>query len=613
MNLEIRKKCNEALNIVKETILLIIRNIWSILVFVLLYAAFNLPACDIAINFFSFIAIRFLKVDYISPDNLMWVITRPSTIVIGLLLLVCFSFIAIFEIAGLMQAFSLSRAKKKASFLGLVTAAVSACEKCLNPKNWFLVIFIIVIFPLTGFITFSSATYGLVIPEFVMDFLLANKLYKTLLYIGYFLFLAIEVTFIFALNFFVLGENNFIKACKESKKLIEGHYIETILTVIFTSIAVFFISTSLSAVFSDILVKISKAGAITGAQKLADFIVLSKNFFNAVFAPIFNVAAITALFFKYLKSSKSISKVSDKAFKNDPFKYRKILAVVIVILLYTFVGAFINKDVIEGINEEIEIPHVVAHRGDSVRAPENTMPAIELAALERNTYIEFDVHITKDGKILVSHDDNLLRVTGKDVNMHEITFDEAMDLDTGAWFGKEYAGTKFALFDDVMKFLKTTDMNVQVEIKPSGYMDSELEHAVVDIIKNNGMENRTMITCLKLAPLLQIEEFAPEIKTVYSMFLAWGNVAKIDKIDGFTIEEENICPTLVDAIHKTNRPCFVWTVNTEERVQYFVDCNIDGILTDDPIMMRNALIACNYNSGIGRILRICIAAMMKGV
>lgn len=613
MKLEIKKKFKEAFALVYDTLILIVRNIKPILIFVLLYAIFNISACDIVFDVFCSIGAKIIGIDYICPDNIVWALTRPTIILIIIIMFVCFSFIAIFEIAGLMHAYSLGHVKKKTTFFGMVDAAIHACEKCLHPRNWLLIFFIIVLFPLTGIITLSSATYSIKIPEFISDFLFANKLYSKLMLILYVVFVFAETIYIFALNFFTLGENNFIKACKESRRLIKGHFLETVICIAATSFAFFVIATSTSAVFSEIIVRISKVGNITGAQKLVQFIGLSKGFFYAVLSPIFNVAAITALFYKYLAKEKSLDKVSKKSFIDTPIKSWRLIRLFIIIGVIYIFGAIFNKDVIKDYANDMNIPEIVAHRGDSVRAPENTMPAIELAAFERNTYIEFDVHRTKDGKILVSHDDNLLRVTGKDVNMHELTYDEAMQLDTGAWFGKEYAGTRFSLLSDVLKFLKDFDMNIQIEIKPSGYGDSELEHDVVKIIKESGIENRCMITCLKLKPLLDIEEFAPEIRTIYSMFVAWGNIEKIDKVDGFTIEEENITETLVKNIHKTNRPCFVWTVNTEDKVQHFVDCGIDGILTDDPIMMRNALISCDYDGGIKKFIRQYLNIMQNGL
>ncbi len=110
-----------------------------------------------------------------------------------------------------------------------------------------------------------------------------------------------------------------------------------------------------------------------------------------------------------------------------------------------------------------------------------------------------------------------------------------------------------------------------------------------------------------------MKELDKTMTTTYSMFIASDNIYDIEDIDYFTIEMNNVNPALIYNIHKQGKKCFAWTVNTEDFVQDLVDSNIDGILTDDPIMMYNALDTVDYDGGIKKLIRFYLRILFKGL
>lgn len=606
------KELIEVKQFVREMVQLIWFNIWPIIIFIVFYSIFNVLGVKAVLNLWLTIATSVIGYGYIGPDNILSVMTSPIFLALTLVALICFSFFAMFEIGALTHAYSLSRIGKKTSLYGMVAAGIVACEKCIRPRNWLIILFLIFILPLTQFITLTSATYCIKVPEFVVDFLIANDLYRVLYVAACLIFLIIELACIFSFNFYTLSDRTFNQSCIESKKLMKKNYIKVILAIFCTSFIFFVIVVSFSAVISEIAVKFSSdTGIVTNKKLIADFQNICKGFLYGTILPVVNIAAITTLFYQILEERSELNKISSKGLNDEKFSIKRIVWLVLILVFLGGAMVYLNRDVIDIPIDERVIPEVVAHRGDSVNAPENTMPAFKLAAMENNTYIEFDVHETKDGVIIVSHDDDLERVTGKNLFVHDLTYAEIQELDTGKWFSQEYEGTKFSTLDEALKFLKDYDMTIQVEIKPTGY-DDHLEEKVVQIIRDNNLVDRCMITCLKLPPLLKIEEFAPDIYTVYSMFVCWGNVSKIP-VDAYTIEESNPYDIMVKDIHDAGKKCFVWTANTEDRVQYFIDTNVDGILTDNPVMMRNAIINCDFKMGIFRLIRNYIDIMINGL
>ena len=151
---------------------------------------------------------------------------------------------------------------------------------------------------------------------------------------------------------------------------------------------------------------------------------------------------------------------------------------------------------------------------------------------------------------------------------------------------------------------------MQIEIKYSGY-NNRLEENILKIINKNDMHDQVIITSLKSKPLKRMKELDPTIITTYSMFFSWQHIEDIPYSDYYTVEESNIDPMLVYNVHSAGGKIFAWTVNSEDSVQYLVDCEVDGILTDDPNMLKKALDGCKYTTGIQQYFRIFTDAMRK--
>ncbi len=222
--------------------------------------------------------------------------------------------------------------------------------------------------------------------------------------------------------------------------------------------------------------------------------------------------------------------------------------------------------------------------------------------MEKTEWVELDVHQTRDGVIVVSHDDNLKRISGEDVCVHDLTYDEILRMDVGSWFSEDYADLRLATLDDVLKVCRDHS-KVQIEIKPTDY-DDHIEEAILQVINDNGMHDQVLILSLKPEPLKRIKELDPTMITAYCMVVAMGRIDDIPFADYYSVEESNVNPELVSRVHASGGQIFAWTVNSDERVQYLVDCGVDAILTDDPTMMRNALDKTKYTTGLARYFRL---------
>ena len=114
-----------------------------------------------------------------------------------------------------------------------------------------------------------------------------------------------------------------------------------------------------------------------------------------------------------------------------------------------------------------DVPRLIAHRGLSAAAPENTIPAFEAAAAAGFSWVEFDVMLSADGVAMVIHDESLKRTAGAKGRVPETTAAELQRLDAGSWFAPEFAGARVPTLAETLQTLARLGLGANVEIKPA--------------------------------------------------------------------------------------------------------------------------------------------------
>lgn len=154
------------------------------------------------------------------------------------------------------------------------------------------------------------------------------------------------------------------------------------------------------------------------------------------------------------------------------------------------------------------------HRGYSALAPENTLAAFS-ALLERDIPgVELDVRLSRDGKVMVIHDENLKRVTGVDARVDECTASRLRRLDAGGWFGDSFRGEKIPLLEEVFELLGDR-LYYDVELKWDRRQGGGLEEAVIERIRGHGLSERCLISSFNPYCVRRIQTLAPELPTAH--------------------------------------------------------------------------------------------------
>jgi glycerophosphoryl diester phosphodiesterase len=236
----------------------------------------------------------------------------------------------------------------------------------------------------------------------------------------------------------------------------------------------------------------------------------------------------------------------------------------------------------------IDLPHpiIIAHRGDKAHAPENTLPAFNLAVEKGADAIEFDVKLTSDGQVIVHHDRLVDRTTDGTGKISKYSFTSLRDLDAGSWFSDGYSGERIPTMDEVFE---TVGKRTHIDVELTNYTTplDDLVTCVVEKVKRHGLQDRMLFSSFFPRNLRKAHLLLPEVPlgllTMRDWKGFWGRTfGWRGDYYAFHPHFTNANAGLVDRVHAMGKRVQVWTVNAEEDLKRMIGLGVDGIFTDDP-------------------------------
>jgi glycerophosphoryl diester phosphodiesterase len=242
---------------------------------------------------------------------------------------------------------------------------------------------------------------------------------------------------------------------------------------------------------------------------------------------------------------------------------------------------------------------IIAHRGFSARAPENTLGAFELAWKSGSDVCELDVYLTADGKTAVIHDKDTKRTAGVKLGVATSKQSELTVLDAGSWKGKEWANEKIPTLEQALATMPQGKQRFFIEVKCGAEIVPELKR-ILEPMKDRAAQlaiiafNREAAAESKNAlPWVQVYRLASgktkdKKPTDLTQLIA---DTKADQLDGLDLSMADFPwdEAMVKQIRDAGFGLYVWTVNKPADAQRFAKLGVDGITTDDPVMVREAL------------------------
>jgi len=229
---------------------------------------------------------------------------------------------------------------------------------------------------------------------------------------------------------------------------------------------------------------------------------------------------------------------------------------------------------------------ITGHRGSKIRAPENTLSALQQAIAEGADYAEIDVQTTADGVVVLLHDADLMRVAAVRRRLRDISLRELGSIDVGSWFAPEFNSERIPTLQEAIDLVRG-HIKLNIELKFT-WPDPTLAKKVGGIIERNGFVSECVVSSLNFPALTEIKQAFPELKTGFIVLQAVGNLARMEA-DFLSISAARATPPLVRRVHRRGMQIHVWTVNNLNNALSMIEMGVDNIITDDPKEIRKLL------------------------
>ncbi|SFH45923.1 glycerophosphodiester phosphodiesterase family protein [Modicisalibacter xianhensis] len=230
---------------------------------------------------------------------------------------------------------------------------------------------------------------------------------------------------------------------------------------------------------------------------------------------------------------------------------------------------------------------VTAHRGSSMKAPENTLAAIEEAIADGADYVEIDVRLTADGTVVLSHDNSLRRLTGLDRDIDEMTLEEVKEVDVGSWFGEVFAGQPIPTLDEVLRLTRDR-IKLYIELKPAPGDMQSLVAAVIERLPE-ARHDDVIVASLSPQVIREVKRQAPQLRTtLFAQFVVRGGL-DTSIIDALGLRHNRVTPESAAVAHRLGYQLHAWTVNSRSEMSRMIDLGVDNIITDRPDVLAEVL------------------------
>lgn len=242
--------------------------------------------------------------------------------------------------------------------------------------------------------------------------------------------------------------------------------------------------------------------------------------------------------------------------------------------------------------------NILAHRGANKHAPQNTLPAF-LKAIELGADgVENDVHLTKDGELVICHNYTIDETSDGTGNISDYTLDELRQFDFGAYFAPEFKGTRIPTLHEFLDIAEPFSI-INVEIKSPKSGEKDIVRKTIDCVREHHLFDRLIISSFDPRLLVEAKEIDPHTRTgllyspdspvieqIFDDPIGYATGIKADALHPLIayVDEEY----LEDA-HKAGLIVNPWTVNLEEAMRLCGEWGSDGIITDLPDVAVNVL------------------------
>lgn len=563
------------------------------LIIEVLFGLFFIPASNYLYN----LAIERNKIEYLTNKNFFAVLDDPLIIMAFLFLL---SLMMLFSLYRMTAMYTIASDTSIKSVGKLLIRSLRHLAGGLKRQNIKGALFLILIHPLAN-VTFLISMYY----RYGLDRIFDLNRYNVAPII--LLLITINTIFMFAYPIVFLNEKTFKEGIEEGWRLFRQHWIRNviyyIIAILVVTVIIFAFFMIFILIFTLININSTNLGIygnfLSALQIIQSVISLS---LVVIFSIVNNFFGVQ-LYLYCLAEDQSMTAcipIREKTGRRNLISSILILGIIFTISIagpkyyrntYTkYASHFIRT-----------YPEIIAHRGFSTKAPENTISAIEAAIKAKADRVEIDVQLSQDGTVFLMHDSTLQRTTGINNRLSNLNDEEIEQLDAGSWFSDEFEGEKVPKLRDVLEVCKGK-ISLKIELKPQNGNEVRLAEAVIDDIKEADMSQNVMISSFSKNAIMTVRKLDKNIISGLIVSFLYGEYSGISYADGIIINQKFLNLEQAKAIQRADKLVYSWTPNSYEDLRAVNRLGVDGIITDYPQRARAVVYGESYDITIKNII-----------
>lgn len=535
---------------------------------------------------------------FISNANLgRTLLKSPWIILIGAALLGGFLLFSMWQVAATILGVAYAYEGKNARIRDLLIISGRKIKQGTKLRNIMLVVFTAIILPFTNIYRATDMFGAFIVPEYIQDFI-ESKRYLYIIYLALFIlgtYYALRLLYV--LPGFFMKETEFRKVSKESFEYTRKKTMNTGIRLVFYN----FIESIRLAIFPYVVVIIACTLVYIGVydrpyatELFTRFpLAMAKDFlstFCGVMVYLSTLCFVVIDYYRFNESLGTLQEIQLPELEKESKHYISgrstdiiftLLATLGIVVFYLITVWSANENP-ELFKDVMHSPAVVAHKGYSSKAPENTMDAFALAdQADSVDYIELDVWSTKDGVPVVIHNSSITQATGLSGNVYDYTYEELKNIPAPYKMdAKEFPNARIPSLEEVIAtYAKTTPLIIEIK----GYReDEQLPAKIVALMEQYDITSTSMIHSGNYAALKAVKMCNPSIKCGLIQALVTGNCYDLPYADFLSVEHTFVSKQMVNQLHKRDKEIYVWTVNYKESVDSLRTLSVDGYITDCP-------------------------------
>jgi len=562
-----------------------------------------------------YLSLKFSGLNYLANDTLSQFLSNPITVLTIFVLLLTLALYFVIEFVFLGVLFDFSYHRYLSTWKEFLLSGLNQLYKALKKYHLFIIFPIFVFFIVIEFIQIAFFASTLKVPQEISDQLKGITIVRDNYLIIFLILFVIYSLSIFVIMEYIQGKRSVKDSIKTTFSVLKGKlkfFLIKIIAINGIAHLIMFI------VYSLLLVTLGQViGFYRGQEVVFGFIITSFYSIYWIITLLFSMFLIplnisyTIYYYNLAKEIKpneeQVIKLKVVKSNNKKWLFRVFVLSFFLVFMLNIVTIIEEIKATDNQTQFLKQEEIIAHRGASYYAPENTISAFEMAILQGSSGVEFDIYATKDLIPVVIHDASIRRTTNETENIYvsDLTYEKLQEYDAGSWFSTDFIGELVPSFEETLQTIKG---------RTTGYIDIKTKNQAVEIevlrlIEEYDMINEVKVMSFDANQLFRFKEMNSEIETVLLVGVYDLNIYNYildERIDHVAIQIQVIKnnPDLVFVTHNQGKKVYAWGVDDRNAINIGVNADVDGFITKRPILTREIAYSKNTSDYLRRYIEL---------